>query len=67
MTINIEVLDEPTRHLSNEGVQDLCEFLSARATSLERNVWLIDHMAFESGIFENVVTVVKSKNGSRLI
>ena len=63
---NIEVLDEPTRHLSTEGVEDLCEFLARRATDLERTIWLVDHKAIESSYFNKVVTVTKTSKGSSI-
>lgn len=62
-----EVLDEPTRHLSDEGVRDLCEFLSERARLMGRQTWLIDHKAMESAQFSSVLTVIKGQDGhSRL-
>jgi DNA repair exonuclease SbcCD ATPase subunit len=63
---NIEVLDEPTRHLSTEGALDLCEFLSDRAQRLGRTIWLVDHKAMESSYFDKVITVTKGKAGSSL-
>lgn len=57
----IEILDEPTRHLSGDGTRDLCEFLSARASTLKRQCWLVDHVAIPSSNFTSVVTVVKDK------
>lgn len=62
--VNLEVLDEPTKHLSAEGVQELCEFLSTRAQQLGRQCWLVDHTARESSNFAGVVTVVKTQEGS---
>lgn len=63
VTTNLEVLDEPTTSLSVEGVQDLCEYLSVRARTLEKDVWMIDHMAVESSHFSEIITVVKDDNG----
>lgn len=56
---SLEILDEPTRHLSEDGVRDLVEFLGDRARSLGRSTWLVDHMAIESSAFDSVVTIVK--------
>lgn len=61
---NIEVLDEPTRHLSAEGVEDLCSYLRDRAAQSGRTVWFIDHTARNSNNFARVVTVVKKVKGS---
>lgn len=63
---NLEVLDEPTRDLSIEGVQDLCEYLADRAHQLEKDIWFVDHMAVESRHFTDIVTVVRTKAGSHL-
>lgn len=61
---NLEVLDEPTKHLSAEGVADLCEYLSQRARQLGQQCWLVDHTARESNNFVGTITVVKSAKGS---
>lgn len=61
---NLEVLDEPTRGLSASGVADLCSFLKDRAGALNRQCWLVDHMAREGGVFNSVITVVKTPKGS---
>jgi DNA repair exonuclease SbcCD ATPase subunit len=63
---NLEILDEPTRHLSKEGSRDLCDFLSERAKVLGRQIWLIDHMTRDGRDFAGVVTVVKDAKGSRI-
>lgn len=62
-----EILDEPTRHLSLEGVRDLCDYLAERAEQLGRRTWLIDHMAVESSQFASVVTIVKDGGGSKIV
>ncbi len=61
---NFEVLDEPTRHLSEAGVRDLCEFLSDRAKRLEKTTFLIDHTARDGITFVGSVTVVKTAKGT---
>lgn len=66
VVVDFEVLDEPTRHLSEEGVHDLCEFLAERARRLERRVFYIDHMAVESSRFSSITTVVKGSDGSMI-
>ena len=63
---NLEVLDEPTQHLSAEGVRDCCDFLAARAKQLGRQCWYVDHQSVESTRFASVVTVVKDKRGARI-
>ncbi len=61
---NLEILDEPSRGLSTEGVQDLCAFLADRAKQQNKNIVFVDHKAVESVHFANVLTVVKNKKGS---
>ena len=61
---DLEVLDEPTAHLSMAGVRDLCGFLAQRADTLAKKVWFIDHRSIESTHFSSVTTVVKDKKGS---
>lgn len=66
MQTNLEVLDEPTRDLSAEGIQDLCEFLANRAKQLDKDIFMIDHHAHDGVNFADVVTVVKTAQGSRI-
>jgi len=62
--VNLEILDEPTKHLSDEGVVDLCEMLTARSEQLGRKILYIDHMAQESSQFASTIVVRKTKAGS---
>lgn len=63
---SLELLDEPTQHLSVEGVRDLCEMLSDRAKRLGRDIWYVDHQSVESTNFATVTTVVKTDKGSEI-
>jgi len=67
ITTNLEILDEPTRGLSDEGVDDLCRYLALRAEQLNKQCWLIDHAAIPSAQFTSTLTVIRDKKGSRLI
>jgi DNA repair exonuclease SbcCD ATPase subunit len=58
------VLDEPTRHMSREGVGDLVEYLIEAGRA--KQVWYCDHAVVENARFANVVTVRKDANGSRV-
>lgn len=58
------VLDEPTRHMSREGVNDLVEHLLDVARN--RQIFYCDHMAIENSRFANVVTITKDGNGSHI-
>lgn len=61
-----EVWDEPTTHLSAQGVESLMHSLRERAYALKRQVWLIDHVAHPFA-FDSVTRVVKTAEGSRFI
>lgn len=63
---SIEILDEPSRGLSPEGVEDLCDFLSERARALKKTIFLVDHAAMDGALFDRVVTVTKTKEGSSI-
>ena len=65
VTTNLTVLDEPTRHMSPEGVGDLVELLADRAGD-GQTVWLVDHIARESGRFASVLALEKDAGGTRL-
>jgi DNA repair exonuclease SbcCD ATPase subunit len=62
----MEVLDEPTQHLSLQGVRDLVGFLAARARTLSRQVWFIDHRAVDSDRFNAVLTVTRDHDGASI-
>lgn len=61
---NLEILDEPTRGLSIEGVNDLCEYLADRAEQLGKVCLFVDQMAVESSRFASTTTVIKTETGS---
>lgn len=64
---DLEILDEPTQHLSVEGARDLCALLSDRAKRLGRHTFFVDHIAVDSVHFSSVTTVVKDKKGSHVV
>jgi DNA repair exonuclease SbcCD ATPase subunit len=63
VSLNIEIFDEPTRHMSDAGVENVIELLSARAKA-GRTVFFIDHKAVQSTHFASVVTIVRDEQGS---
>jgi len=63
---SIEVLDEPTRGLSSQGVEDLLEHLSERARELERTIYFVDHHSLDRGAFDGVITITKDQEGSHI-
>lgn len=64
---SIEVWDEPTAHLSQDGVADLMQFFALRARESGRQVWVVDHRSLESGDFSDEVIIRKDDKGSHII
>jgi len=60
---DIEILDEPTAHLSPEGIEDLLLCLKERAVEYGRRIFIIDHHALDRGAFDGVFQVVKTPEG----
>lgn len=60
----LEFWDEPTAHLSQEGIEDLLVFLGTRAKTRNKQVWLVDHRSLNAGDFDGVITIVKDEDGS---
>lgn len=63
-TINLEVWDEPTQHLSGRGVDDLMASLRDRANAENLQVWVVDHRSLGFADFDSTVVVVKDEEGS---
>ncbi len=61
-----EILDEPTQHVSPEGIRDMCEALPSRAERLGRRTFYTDHQAIESSHFASVITVTRKRKGARI-
>lgn len=66
VSTDLEILDEPTRHLSSSGVRDLCEWLAVRAKTLDRRTFFVDHYAVDATYFASTFTVVKDNEGSHM-
>lgn len=63
----IQFLDEPSTHLSPEGMLDLADTLHDRAISEGKRIWIADHAAIANyGSFEGIITVRKDSNGSSI-
>ena len=60
----VETFDEPSNWLSQKGIDQLLETLDARSQELNKQIWLIDHRALDSGYFTGIYSVNKDKNGS---
>lgn len=59
----IEVHDEPSEHMSNEGVEDLAQTLYERAINSNKKIWLVDHRSTGFGSFAGRLTAIMSKKG----
>lgn len=64
---NIEVWDEPTNWLGNEGIEDLLAALQYRAESQNKQIWIVDHRALTYSGFKEIYGVVKDEEGSKMI
>jgi energy-coupling factor transporter ATP-binding protein EcfA2 len=64
VTCDLIVLDEPTRHLSPEGVGDLVEFLVELGR--DHQVFYIDHQVVQSNQFASLITVTRSTSGAKI-
>jgi exonuclease SbcC len=63
---DLEVFDEPTAFLSEQGIEDLLESLRTRAEINNRSIWLCDHRALIHSGFSEVMSIVKTAEGSRI-
>jgi DNA repair exonuclease SbcCD ATPase subunit len=65
---NIEIWDEATSWMSNEGVKDLVELLFERAEDLSKTVFVVDHRDLNTfGEFTDTLHIIKDEEGSRII
>jgi DNA repair exonuclease SbcCD ATPase subunit len=55
----VEVWDEPTNGMSSQGIADLLTAMKDRAERDGKQVWIIDHRALDSGLFQQTITAVK--------
>jgi DNA repair exonuclease SbcCD ATPase subunit len=63
---DLEVFDEPTAWLSDQGVADLLDSLRSRAETNQRSIWVCDHRALVHAGFDEVMNVIKTEAGSRI-
>ncbi len=64
---NVEIWDEPTQGLTQEGIDDLLSFLATRAKIENKQIWLVDHRTFTAGDFDRVYVVEKTESGSKIM
>ena len=65
LTNGIEFFDEPSRHLSQEGVLDLAETLTERAVSSHKRIFIVEHNLLDYP-YAGAVTILKSDEGSTI-
>jgi DNA repair exonuclease SbcCD ATPase subunit len=58
------VLDEPTRHMSKEGIDETVDYLIARGRDAQ--IFYVDHQVIESNRFASVITIEKDKHGAKV-
>lgn len=67
LTNTIEFYDEPSTHLSPEGMMDLANMLHDRAISEQKRIWIVDHGSITNfGDFRGIITARKDGNGSSI-
>ena len=64
--LNLEVWDEPTAGMTQQGINDLMETLAIRAEAEQRVIWVVDHHSLGFGGFTGTCTVIKDRGGSRV-
>jgi DNA repair exonuclease SbcCD ATPase subunit len=64
---NLEVYDEPTQHLSPEGIEDVIGILRNRALVSGRQIWFVDHHSISSGRFDDIVYLELKDNQTRIV
>lgn len=62
---NLRVLDEPTRNLSEAGVDGLLNYLHELSAEQNLNIFFLDHHSYDSGYFNHTLFLTKDTNGSR--
>jgi len=63
----VEIIDEPSEHLSTEGIEDLIETISQRAHDTGKQIFLIEHHSLASNLFDGTLSVSMSKKGHATI
>lgn len=64
VSCDLMIFDEPTRHLSPEGVRETIDFLIDRGRDAQ--IFYVDHQAVESSQFASTITVSLDDAGSHI-
>jgi len=60
---NLEVWDEPTEHMSVEGIEDLLNFFEMRKDDDDKQLWMVDHRSLDFGGFDGSVHLNRTNRG----
>ena len=63
---NLLILDEPTKHLNEDGINCLLELLYTKASQDNKQIWISDHHIVDFGGFAEILEVTKNQEGSHL-
>ena len=63
----VEMYDEPSEHMTEEGITDTLNTLRDRAINNARVIICVDHHAISYGDFANTIMIEKDETGSRII
>lgn len=67
ISFGIEVFDEPSQHMSEQGIADLVTMLYERAKDQDKLIFLVDHRGMENyGAFAGEIKIVKDDKGSHI-
>lgn len=66
MSPNLEMWDEPSNGLNEEGIQAMLRVFAERAARLKKVVLLADHRTLDFGGFTGIIEVRKETNGSHI-
>lgn len=64
--IDLEIFDEPSRSLSDEGIDDLIETLAERAGRDGKQIFYTEHLIPESSKFTTTTTITRTIEGSTI-
>lgn len=60
----LEIWDEPTQHLSEEGEEELLNYLRQRAYILQKQIWVINHRTMKDANYDFSTAIRKDTSGS---
>lgn len=66
LDFNLEIWDEPSNFLNEDGLDQLLDVLQHRSNRFDHSVWLVDHRVFDRGVFTEAIRIVKTGRGSKI-